>query len=292
MITVSVIIPTYNSAALVLGAAKSVLSQTLQEFELIIVDDGSTDNTMEVIAPLLVDQRIHYLYQENKGPPGARNAGAMASSGRYLAFLDADDFLAADALEVFVQRFDASGAAWANVSYLRLEGSARTLRKAEWPSGDAFLAILEDDFITRCPFFRRSEFFDLGTYDEKMPIREDWDINIRLIASGKPHICIEEPLYLYTQTEGSLTMGNRRRVHFYTEKLLQKHHKQLADKGNRAIAQIYARNMWVQARLHYYEYRNVRDTLRCLVESLRYDWSLRRLIHPLIHRFKVALGRQ
>jgi glycosyltransferase involved in cell wall biosynthesis len=221
MITVSVIIPTYNSAALVPGAAKSVLSQTLQDFELIIVDDGSTDKTKDVIAPLLVDPRIHYLYQENKGLPGARNAGAIASSGRYLAFLDADDFLAEDALEVLVKRFDASGAAWANVSYLRLEGSTRTLSKAEWPPGDAFLAILEDDFITRCPFFRRSEFFDLGMYDEKMRMREDWDINIRLIASGKPRICIEEPLYFYTQTEGRITIGNRRRVLLYTEKLLQ-----------------------------------------------------------------------
>lgn len=292
MKTVSVIIPSYNSAAWVTGAVQSVLRQTFGDFEVIIVDDGSTDQTRDVVAPLLGDPRVHYLRQQNKGLPGARNSGALASSGKYLAFLDADDFLAENALEILVERFDATGAAWANVSYLRLEGDKRTLCRAQWPQGDAFLAILEDDFITRCPFIRRSDFFDVGMYDESMRMREDWDLNIRLIASGKPHICIEEPLYLYTRTEGSITIGSRRKVFNYTEKLLTKHHKQLADAGNRTVARIYASNMWIQARHHYYEFHSVRDALRCAVESLRYDWNLRRVIHPFVHRIEAALGRQ
>jgi glycosyltransferase involved in cell wall biosynthesis len=292
MTLVSVIIPAYNSAAYVRGAIDSVLSQTLQDFEIIVVNDGSNDQTEQVVSNYLSDDRICCISQQNRGLPGARNAGATAAHGDYFAFLDADDFLAPNALELMTRRFKETGAAWLNVGVLKIEGKKRTVRHPGNPEGDPLLSILSDDFITRSPFYPRKEFFAIGMYDEKIRMREDWDINIRMIAAGKPFALLDEPIYLYTRTEGSITTGNRRKLYFYTEKLMRKHHKRLADEGSRAIAKIYAANMWDLARRYFYEIRDFRQGLRCSMESLRYDINFLRLLHPLAHHIDVALGRR
>ncbi|HKK53946.1 MAG TPA: glycosyltransferase family A protein [Patescibacteria group bacterium] len=90
---ISVIIPTYNRANFLPRAIKSVLNQTFKDFELIIVDDGSTDNTKEVINNYLKnDDRIKYIYQQNSGgPPKPKNTGIKIAKGEYIAFLDSDD---------------------------------------------------------------------------------------------------------------------------------------------------------------------------------------------------------
>jgi glycosyltransferase involved in cell wall biosynthesis len=292
MSLVSVIIPAYNSAAYVCGALNSVLSQTLQDFEIIIVDDGSKDNTKEVVAPYLGDSRIKYRYQENRGLPGARNAGARIAQSEYFAFLDADDFFAPTALETILDRFEDTGAAWCNVGLLKLDGDKRIVRHAIVPEGDPLLAVLRDDYITRCPFFPRDQFYAIGMYDEDIRVREDWDINIRLIEANKSCVLIDEPLYLYTRTEGSITTGNRQRLLFYTEKLMRKHHKRLADGGNQRIAKIYAMNMWDLARQYFYEIKNFREGFRCMRESFRYDINLFRLFHPIVHRIEATLSRR
>ena len=89
---VSVIIPCYNHAHYLCRAVQSVLAQTYADWEAIIVDDGSTDNTREV-ATRFSDPRVRYIYQENRGLSAARNTGISAAQGSYLAFLDADDEL-------------------------------------------------------------------------------------------------------------------------------------------------------------------------------------------------------
>src|SRR5580704_6980271 len=160
MVLVSVIIPAYNSAKFLVGAIESVLAQTMDDFEIIVVDDGSKDNTLQVVEPFLADSRIRYFRQQNRGLPGARNAGAKVSRGEYLAFLDADDFLAPNALEAMRKRFEESEAAWLNVGVLKLEGKNKTIRHPLLPEGDLLLAILEDDFITRSPFYPRKDFFE------------------------------------------------------------------------------------------------------------------------------------
>lgn len=87
---VSVIIPCYNHGHYLPHAVNSVLAQTFTDWEAIIVDDGSTDNTREVAAQF-TDERVRYVHQENRGLSGARNTGIRAAQGAYLAFLDADD---------------------------------------------------------------------------------------------------------------------------------------------------------------------------------------------------------
>ena len=88
---VSVIIPTYNCAQYINRAIDSVLNQTFKDVEIIVADDGSTDNTSDELTPLIEDNVVTYLYQDNKGAASARNYGISNSSGKYIAFLDADD---------------------------------------------------------------------------------------------------------------------------------------------------------------------------------------------------------
>lgn len=292
MALVSVIIPTYNSAKHIGGAIKSVLAQTTQQFEIIVVDDGSTDNTATVMEPFLADSRIQYLQRPNGGPSPAKNAGAKASRGEYLAFLDADDFLAPTALETMQKKFTETGAAWLDVGVLKLEGERQTVRHPRIPDGDLLNAILVDDFITRSPFYPRQEFFDIGMYDEEFWSREDWDINIRMIVAHRPLAQLDEPLYLYTRTEGSLTTSNIHKLLFHTDKLLRKHHKPLADRGNKQIARIYANNLWLLARRNFYEVGDLREASRYMMESMRYDPSLHRLLNPLFHRFETLFGKR
>jgi glycosyltransferase involved in cell wall biosynthesis len=288
---VSVIIPAYNAATFLGGAIESTLRQTMSDFEVIVIDDGSTDSTAEVAARYVTDARLRCISQKNRGLPGARNAGAEISQGKYLAFLDADDFLAANALEVMVRKFEETGAAWLNVGVLKIEGEQRTIRHPHIPEGELLLRILEDDFITRSPFYPRKDFFEIGMYDEAIRMREDWDINIRMVAAEKRLAVVDEPLYLYKRTEGSITTGNHRKLYSYTERLLRKHHKHLADTGSRAIARIYAANMWDLARRYFYQLRDFRHALRCGIESLRYDLALFRLFHPAVHHVRTLIKR-
>src|SRR5437868_7134370 len=97
---VSVIIPTYNRGKLITRAVNSVLNQTFNDFEIIIVDDGSKDETKNILMPYQNQKknRIKYFYQENRGISAARNRGIKESTGEYIAFLDSDDEWVSDKL--------------------------------------------------------------------------------------------------------------------------------------------------------------------------------------------------
>ena len=104
---VSVIIPTYNSSATIIRAIESVFNQAFKSFEIIVIDDGSTDDTRSVLQPLVEKGSIVYRHQENAGCGVARNRGVRMSQGKYLAFLDADDYWHAEKLERQVKVFEA-----------------------------------------------------------------------------------------------------------------------------------------------------------------------------------------
>ena len=104
----SVIVPTFNRAKLLKQTIKSVLKQQYQSWELIIVDDGSTDETKEVVFSF-DDPRICYFYQENKERSAARNLGIHQAKGQYICFLDDDDYFLPDHLEIIAQRIKKVG---------------------------------------------------------------------------------------------------------------------------------------------------------------------------------------
>ncbi|MDB5482858.1 MAG: glycosyltransferase [Caulobacteraceae bacterium] len=283
---ISVVIPSFNCTAYICSAIDSILTQIMQDFDIIVVDDGSTDSTREVLGRYSQENRVRYIYQENRGLPGARNTGARASTAKYVAFLDADDMLTPDALSMMSDTLDASGESWCVTDILKINGNSREIHRTEMPDGDLFYGILKDDFIRRGMFFRREDILAVGLYDESMKNREDWDLNIRMIESGRSFTYVPKPLYLYSWREGSITTGNQATMLSYTEQLLRKHHKRLADAGNLEGAKVYAETMWGLARNHFYMTRNFRKAFLCVKESLAYDPSPRRLFHPVIQQFQ------
>lgn len=106
MLKVSVIIPTYNCGAYITYAIDSALRQTYKDFEIIVVDDGSTDNTKELLKPYIESSKIRYIYQENNGSASARNAGILNSQSENIAFLDADDEWLPEKLKKQIEYFD------------------------------------------------------------------------------------------------------------------------------------------------------------------------------------------
>ncbi|WP_156493589.1 glycosyltransferase family A protein, partial [Oleiphilus sp. HI0125] len=115
MIKVSVVMPTYNRADLVGRAVESVLNQTFHDFELIVVDDGSSDSTRDVLNKYNEDKRFRYIFQENQGQSVARNKAIELASGMYLAFLDSDNYWPLDRLEKSVPCIESLGMDYALV---------------------------------------------------------------------------------------------------------------------------------------------------------------------------------
>jgi len=135
---VSVVVPTYNRAHLIQRSLESVLGQTHQDLEVLVVDDASTDDTEEVVRAFK-DSRVHYLrHDSNRGPSASRNSGIRASRGRYVAFLDSDDEWVPEKLERQLSAFASNpphGLVYCGWSWVRSDGSVRVSRVPDQASG-------------------------------------------------------------------------------------------------------------------------------------------------------------
>ncbi len=283
MSTVSVIIPTYNCGEWIARAISSVLDETQPQVEVIVIDDGSCDNTRDVVAPWISSGVVKYIFQQNGGLPGARNAGARIARGEYLAFLDADDALAPGAIRCMWAATEASDASWCLVDIVRMSQSDSEVQRTVVPDQDPFYSILEYNFVRRGMFFRKAALFAAGLYDPAIRMCEDWELNIRMFEQRRPFVYISKPLYLYTKREGSITTGRIAENLSYTEQVFRKHHKRLADQGDKLVAHLYAFHMWDLARRYWYSVHMPAASVRCMCESLKYEFNGHRLVHPVVH---------
>src|SRR4030042_116337 len=234
MLKISIIIPTYNCGNYIEDAIESVLCQTYRNFEIIIVDDGSTDNTREIVKRYKVSypQQIKYIYQQNKGASASRNRAIQEATGEFIALLDADDELVPHTLEKCINALSSSGAEWCISDLWHIENGIKEVFKSEVPNERYLYNILICDFIRRTPMFFKKSLLDIGLYDERLKARVDWDLNIRLIKAGKKFIYINEPLYIYKIRKKSIIKNNYEQSLYYTLQLLIKHHKKMADLRN------------------------------------------------------------
>lgn len=187
---VSVIIPTYNRAYLVCEAIDSVLSQTFKDFEIIVVDDGSTDNTKEALEKY--GPRICYIYQENKGRAEARNAGIRQAKAEYIAFLDDDDIWLPNKLEkqitfldtrpdiglvhTFIKKVDAEGHLLVKETKRHIKSYRKAMQIGYNYAGMSALCIM----FTSTIMLRKECFYEVGLYDRNTEVFEDWDFYLRL----------------------------------------------------------------------------------------------------------------
>lgn len=181
---VSVVIATYNHAHFLAEAIQSVLDQTYQDFELLVVDDGSTDDTRQVMAGF-ADSRLHYFYQENRGYSAARNRAIRASSGVYIALLDADDLWLAHKLEVqaaYLDRHPEVGLVHGSYYRMDKEGCILSVCRQRPPlSESVFKHLLRRNFIGTPTVVVRKRCLDqLGLFDESLRTTADWDLWLRL----------------------------------------------------------------------------------------------------------------
>lgn len=186
---VSVIIPTYNCAHYLGNAIESVLRQTFTDYEVIIVDDGSTDNTREVVERFIAQHpsRIRYIYQPHQERSMARNRGIQAASGEYIAFLDADDEWLPQKLERQVPILDENrkvGLVCSNVVLMDKEGRDFGCPPSrETPNGFVLQELLCGNFIWCLTVLcRRQCFEECGWFDTATIPAEDWDMWVRIAA--------------------------------------------------------------------------------------------------------------
>jgi len=216
---VTVIIPTYNRAHLLNRAIRSVLSQTFQDWELIVVDDGSTDNTEEIVKGFS-DSRLHYIrHKVNCGAPAARNTGIKMAQGDYIAFLDSDDEWLPEKLEkqlkIFENSEDEVGVVYTGAVFID-EETGKVRIKKPWAKGKIFLEELAFNPVgsTSRVMVKRECFDKCGGFDEEMESNEDWEIWIRL-AEHYNFNYVEEPLVRYFEHKDSLSAQPDRLVAGY-----------------------------------------------------------------------------
>lgn len=277
---VSVVMPTYNCSEYIESAIESVFEQTYPDYEIVIIDDGSTDGTKETIKHYLKDDRVRYFYQSNTGLPNARNRGLSEARGEYIVFLDADDELPFDALARITEIFVKNGAGWIITDISRREKGVEELQKAKLAGKDYFREFLRQKMRFQSRFYKRETLIDIGLYDPLQIYYEDWDLWIRLLEAGIPFYYINEPLYIYKIRKNSVTKPKKFSKNlYYIERLYKKHYKRLADLGDKEARELYAFYMWRTASDYFYKTGDILKIFRCMFYSVKYDHgSLKRYI--------------
>lgn len=173
---VSIIIPTYNRAKFLMDALESVRQQTSLPMEIIVVDDGSTDNTRKVLSESGL--KVNYIFQKNRGPAAARNAGIAVAKGDVIAFLDDDDLLMPNALELCVGNLEKKAAFGVDV-VLGIIRSVENVKRGQ--GGFTYKEILPagSDQILFCGVFKRNVFDEVGFFDQTLLLNEDTDWFLR-----------------------------------------------------------------------------------------------------------------
>ena len=278
---VSIITATKNYARFLPEAIDSVLAQTFADWELIIVDDGSTDDTANVIAPFLYDKRIRYIRSDQLGQSRAKNLGIAMSQCEFVAFLDADDAWEPTKLEKQLPLFrDDVGVVFTRRSMMDETGTSLPPRiETDPPRGRVLNELFVQNFVCfSSAIVRRSLFDQIGRFDESLDLAIDYDLWLR----AAPHTSfdyINEPLVRYRTGHGNLSCRISDRV--ATAFSIMERGVQRGGLSSAAIAEGYAST----SRTLGYILRHTEP-----MESLRWYWQAFRWPHDRLASFKGLLA--
>jgi glycosyltransferase involved in cell wall biosynthesis len=269
MVTVSAIITTYNRSALLVEAIHSVLNQTFPDFEVLVVDDGSTDDTAAVVNQIN-DQRICYIYQNNAGQAAARNTGIRSARGEYVAFLDDDDYWLPGKLQIQLSAMrDNPGVGMLSSGWININEQAELISESRPWEWSPILDI--NTWVTACPVITCSILVKtawlnrIGGFDESITRErlgaEDWDAWLRLSYAGCPMAWEHSLVCAYRIHQGTFSKDAMRQTRggikviekFFSQKdlperlLMQKDHA-IANLHLRGAARLYAGGMAVEAK--------------------------------------------
>lgn len=270
---VSVVIPTYNSAHYVTAAVDSVLQQSFTDFEVLVIDDGSTDDTRAVLSRYGAPVRYHV--QPNGGVSVARNRGIAESTGRYVAFLDADDTWYPQKLERQLDAMTRSpGFGLCYTGFRFVDDSMRPLRDFHPRQFENALEgmLFEGNIVSSvCTVLvERALFEDVGGFDPELSQCADWDMWVR-VARRTQFLALDELLVTYRQHASNMSRSAL---------LLERDSRRVLEKGfsdpttpealrtraNHALA----RN-WMVLAGSYYHARSYREFLRCVSQAVWLD---------------------
>lgn len=244
---VSVIIPAYNKAAFTVKTVESVLAQTYKNLEIIVVDDGSQDQTRDLLAPY--QDKIHYIYKKNGGACSARNAGLKVANGRYVGFLDCDDLYLSDKIarsvafleqnpdfgfvHTGVHLIDAKDQIVGNFSYAKAT-------QLEWLA--PFLIM--QNFVSNPTVISRKDCFEnVGNFDESIFTPADWDLWLRLSERYKAGF-INAPLSQYRVTDNfifnKLELSQKEEL-FVVDKFFQRNSHLQSPLRKKALSELHLR---------------------------------------------------
>ena len=178
----SIIIPTYNRAAFLPKAIESVLAQTYTDWELIVVDDGSTDNTREVVSKYS-DKRITYIYQENSERSAARNNGIAHAKGNYICFLDSDNYMLPNRLEKIVECIaseNKTACYYTDIEYVNEQRGSKTLKMGKTYQFPIDVDLLIQDIIATPQICCAAEILRNHQFNPQLSIGEDMELLFRI----------------------------------------------------------------------------------------------------------------
>jgi glycosyltransferase involved in cell wall biosynthesis len=227
---VSVVIPAYNYGKFLAESIESVLSQTHQDLEIIVVDDGSTDQTRSIVGKIS-DSRLRYLYQTNQGLSAARNTGIRNSRHPFVAFLDADDLWLPGMLQAALEQFSRLSSDYAMVACfsLRMTESGVPIDRVEVRAGEELQTrqiqakhiVLKSRFMPSSVVVKRHVFTELGSFDTALRSSEDRDMWIR-IAQKYRVLLFSQPL-VRIRKHGNNMSKNADRMRVNMRKVLRKY---------------------------------------------------------------------
>lgn len=239
MTTVSVVVPTYNRADVLPRTIESVRTQTYDDIELIIIDDGSTDNTSEAVKNTDEDWIRYYRFDTNQGANAARNKGIELAEGEYISFLDSDDELHPTHIEVVLDVFDQYDTNQVAGVYTGRENSRDGDLVGMSSPGDQY--ITQADVVSgnvaggfTCATFHTNVFDNIGLLDEDMPSLQDLDFFIRVLEHYKI-VGLSDVLTTCYLGDDRISSNASRKLEG-KERILEKHGETLTDAG---VARLY-----------------------------------------------------
>lgn len=281
---VSVIIPTYNCAYYVSKAINSVLNQTYKNYEIIIIDDGSVDNTKIIIEQYLMYPNVHYIYQKNKGLAAARNTGIRNSTGEYIALLDADDYWSSQKLEKQMEIFESNPditLVHSNM-YLLNENDDKNFKKYSMnlnynglSSNMLFKKLLfwEADILAPTIVIKKIAFERIGYFDENLSYIgcEDREFCLRVTRVFKTFF-LDEYLAYYMIRSNSMCRDEikmqKARAYVIQKTVNETPHF----KNKKRVKEIIYSKLHFRIALNYFKERELKEALKNFLISLKYDF--------------------
>ncbi|NES87629.1 MAG: glycosyltransferase [Moorea sp. SIO2B7] len=205
---ISVIIPVYNGEKTIRQTIEYVLKQSFADWELIVINDGSQDSTLEIVSSIK-DLRLKVFSYPNAGLAASRNRGIVKASGEYISFLDADDLWTQDKLESQLKALQENPQAAVAYSWINcIDEFGQFLRRGNHVifNGDVYAQLLLTDFIENGSnlLIRKQVFDEVGNFDELLNAVEDWDMWLRL-AARYHFVCVPSPQIFYRISPNSMS---------------------------------------------------------------------------------------